>query len=73
MFNASDARKLSYEWNLRDEMQMRKIKRKVKRCCKRGKRELVLLMTPSSKVVKQLEHEHYKVTMGDPFGAVLEW
>ena len=73
MFNAYSARNLTNEWNWRDTLQMKKIERKIKRRCKRSDRELVLIMTPTDRVVKRLKAGGYKVTMGDPFGAVIEW
>jgi len=72
-FNADSARKLSKEWNWRDKAQMNRIERKIKRRCKRGETELVLITTPKPRVEELLKSKGYKVTMGDPFGAVIDW
>lgn len=72
-FNADSANKLAKSWNWRDKVQLSRIERKIKRRCKRGNTELVLMTTPRPRVVELLKNQGYQVTMGNPSGAVIKW
>ena len=63
---------MSKEWDKKDAAELNRIERQIKRRCKNGKNELVLLTTPRPRVEELLKNRGYKVTIGY-VGAVIEW
>lgn len=86
-FNAENARKLSEsaqvkqrkeEWNWKDTLELKKVENLIKRCCKKGRRELRLNSSLRSRVVEKLRANGYKVVFvqtidGSVIGVQIEW
>lgn len=73
MFKANEASRLSNTWNWLDTLQMKRYERKIKCCCRKGERKLVLTSTPRKRVVEKLKKDGYEVNTACLIGAIVKW